>query len=143
MSEIEVLILSDKEIIPTDEYVYSVLGEKKIFWQDLMKYLSENHKDFIGSWNYYNDGKQWLFKMVWKKKTIFWAGILKDTFRISFYFGDKAESKIFESDLPQTVKDNFITAKRYGKIRAISTKIYSLSDIEVIKKLVTLKIKIK
>jgi hypothetical protein len=68
---------------------------------------------------------------------------LKDTFRISFYFGDKAESKIFESDLPQTVKDNFITAKRYGKIRAISTKIYSLSDIEVIKKLVTLKIKIK
>jgi len=143
MAESDILILSDKDIIPTDEYIFSLLGEKKVLWQDLMKNLSENHKDFSGTWNYYNDGKQWLFKMVYKKKTIFWSGILKDTFRITFYFGDKAESTILESDLPPTLKDNFKTAKRYGKIRAISTKIYKSSDIELIEKLVSLKMKIK
>ena len=143
MAEQEILILSDKNIIPTDEYIFSLLGEKKILWQGLMKYLSENHKDFSGTWNFYNDGKQWLFKMVCKKKTIFWSGILKDTFRITFYFGDKAESLIFESDLPQTLKDDFKTAKRYGKIRAVSTKIYTQADIELIKKLVSIKLKIK
>lgn len=141
MAENDALILSDKEIIPTDEYICSVLGEKKIFWQDLMKYLSENHKDFSGTWNYYNDGKQWLFKMVWKKKTIFWSGILKDTFRISFYFGDKAESKIVESDLPQNIKDNFITARRYGKIRAISVKIIDKTDIENVLELIKIKLR--
>jgi hypothetical protein len=29
--------------------------------------------------------------MQQKKKTIFWVGVLKDTFRITFYFGNKAE----------------------------------------------------
>jgi hypothetical protein len=143
MAENDILILSDKDIIPTNEYIFSVLGEKKILWQDLMKYLSENHKDFSGTWNYYNDGKQWLFKMVCKKKTIFWSGILKNTFRITFYFGDKAESLILNSDLPQSIKDDFLIAKRYGKIRAISTKVNTSSDVELIKELVAIKIKIK
>jgi hypothetical protein len=143
MAEQDILILSDKGIIPTNEYIYSILGEKKIFWQTIMSYISDNYKDMAGTWNYYNDGKQWLFKMVWKKKTIFWSGILKDTFRITFYFGDKAEPLIFESDLPQSIKEDFKTTKRYGKIRAISLMIINLSDIETVKKLVSLKMKIK
>jgi hypothetical protein len=143
MADKEILMLSDKEIIPTDEYIFSIIGEKKILWQNLMQFVSENHKDFTGTWNYYNDGKQWLFKMVWKKKTIFWATILQETFKITFYFGDKAESKIIESDLPQSVKDDFKTTRRYGKIRAISTKIFNASDLELIKKLILLKMEIK
>jgi hypothetical protein len=143
MAEKDTLVLGDKEIIPTNEYIISLLGEKKILWQTIMSYISDNYKDMTGSWNYYNDGKQWLFKMVWKRKTIFWSGILKDTFRITFYFGDKAEPLIFESDLPQSIKEDFKTTKRYGKIRAISLMIFNLSDIETVKKLVSLKLKIK
>ena len=80
MADKEDLVLTDKQIIPTDEYIFSIIGDKKILWQNLMNYVSENYKDISGSWNYYNDGKQWLFKLVQKKKTIFWAAILKDTF---------------------------------------------------------------
>ena len=114
MSEKEILVLGDKLIIPTDDHIFSLLGEKSIFWKDIMKYVFENYKDISGNWNYYNDGKQWLFKLVQKKKTIFWAAILQDTFRITFYFGDKAEPLIDNSDLPQTIKDAFKTSKRYG-----------------------------
>jgi hypothetical protein len=143
MSEKDTLVLSDKQIIPTDDYIFSILGEKKILWLTIMNYLSENCKDSSGSWNYYNDGKQWLFKMVHKKKTIFWAGVLKDTFRVTFYFGDKAENLIYSSDLSQTIKDDFKTGKRYGKIRAISLKMSDLKDVESVKKLVVIKMKIK
>jgi hypothetical protein len=107
-----------------------------------LNYVSENYKDISGSWNYYNDGKQWLYKLAQKKKTIFWAGVLKDTFRVTFYFGDKAEALIDASDLPQTMKDNFKTGKRYGKIRAVSIKMSDFSDVESVKKLVAIKMKL-
>jgi len=143
MSEKEVFILSDKQIIPTDDYIFSILGEKRILWQSVMNYASENYKDISGSWNYYNDGKQWLFKLLQKKKTIFWAGILKDTFRITFWFSDKAESMIDSSDLPQTIKDDFKTAKKYGSIRAVSVKVFDNADVDNVLKMIAIKHKIK
>ena len=141
MTEKEIYVLSDKEIIPTDDLVFSILGDRKILWQNIMKYASG--KDINGSWNYYNDGKQWLYKVVQKKKTIFWTALLKDTFRVSFYFGDKAEPHIDASDLDQSIKDDFKTGKRYGKIRAISLKMKDSSDIEMVKKLIDIKTKLK
>ena len=143
MAEKENLVLSDKQIIPTDEYIFSIIGDKKILWQSIMNYLSENYKDISGKWNYYNDGKQWLYKLVQKKKTVFWIGVLKDTFRVTFYFGDKAEPLIDSSDLSQTIKDEFKSGKRYGKIRAVSLKMSDLSDVESVKKLAAIKMKIK
>ena len=143
MSEKENLILTDKQIIPDDNYIFSIIGDKKSFWLSIMNYATENYKDISGSWNYYNDGKQWLFKLVQKKKTIFWAGILKETFRITFYFGDKAESIIDESDLPQEIKDGFKTAKKYGSIRSVSIKVNDRQDVDNVLKLIVLKHKIK
>jgi hypothetical protein len=143
MSEKENLILSDKQIIPNDEYIFSIIGEKKILWQCIMNYAFENYKDISGSWNYYNDGKQWLFKLLQKKKTIFWAGILKDTFRISFWFGDKAEPLIESSELPQTIKNDFRSARKYGKIRSVSIKMNDHSDVDNALKLISIKNKIK
>ena len=143
MTEKEDLILTDKQIIPTDDYIFSIIGEKKTLWQNIMSYASENYKDISGSWNYYNDGKQWLFKLVQKKKTIFWAAILKDTFRVSFWFSDKAESMIYDSNLPQKIKDDFKSAKKYGAIRAVSIIPYNFEDVDNVMMLITIKQKIK
>jgi len=143
MGEKEIYILSDKQVDPTDDYIFSVLGDKKLLWQSIMKYASENYKDISGSWNYYNDGKQWLYKLVQKKKTIFWSALLTDTFRVTFYFGDKAEPLIDASDLQQVVKDDFKSGKRYGKIRAISIKMKDSSDLDTVKKLIDIKTRLK
>lgn len=143
MDENEKLVLSDKSIVPTDEFVFSILGERKIYWQKIMTYSSENYPDSSGSWNYYNDGKQWLFKFVRKKKTIFWSGLLKDTFRVTYYFGNKAEPVIESSDLPQSIKEEFKTAKRYGLIRPVSIIIRNDHDVDNVLKLIDIKVKIK
>jgi hypothetical protein len=143
MAEKDFLKLSDKNIIPTDDYIFSILGDKKNHWQSIMTYISHDYDDASGTWNYYNDGKQWLFKMVRKKKTIFWGGIFEDTFRITFYFGDKAEPVIEASDLPHDIKEGFRTAKRYGAIRPISIKVYEHSDVENVLKLIIIKNKIR
>ncbi|MCJ7448857.1 MAG: DUF3788 domain-containing protein [Bacteroidales bacterium] len=143
MAEKEKFMFPDRNVFPTDDLIFSIIGEKKTLWDHIMQYASDNYKDISGIWNYYNDGKQWLFKLTQKKKTIFWAAILEDTFRITFYFGDKAEPVIEASELPDSVKHDFKTGKRYGKIRAISLKINKTSDIEIVKTLIAIKSKIK
>ncbi len=143
MEEREILVFSDKQVKPTEELIFSIIGDKKVLWLKIMKYLSDNYKDASGTWNYYNDGKQWLYKMVQKKKTIFWLAVMKDTFRVTFYFGDKAEPFIVASDLSQSVKNDFLTGKHYGKIRAISTKMTKSSDVETIIKLINIKTRLK
>jgi len=143
MAEMEPLVLSDKNVFPSDEILYSIIGEKKEVWQKIMSYVKDNYKDVAGEWRYYNDGKQWLFKMQVKKKTLFWIGILRDTFRITFYFGNKAEPTILDSSLPKKFKDDFTEGKRYGNIRAITIKVTGPSDLENIYKLIDIKAKLK
>ena len=143
MSDKEALVFSDKNVKPTEDLVFSAIGGKKILWQRIMNYISDNYKDAAGTWNYYIDGKQWLFKMVLKKKTIFWLAVMNGTFRVTFYFGDKAEPAIISSDLPETVKSDFRQGKHYGKIRAVSTKITRPADVDIITKLVDIKVKLK
>ncbi|HEY5469480.1 MAG TPA: DUF3788 family protein [Bacteroidales bacterium] len=135
--------LSDKGIIPTDEVLFSIIGDKMNLWHVLMNTVKDKYPDSTGSWNYYNDGKRWLFKMTRKKKTMFWTTVFEDTFRITFYFGDKAEPLIFSSDLSVTIKNDFKTSRRYGLIRAITVIVNEQSDIDTVLRLISIKLKIK
>jgi hypothetical protein len=112
-------------------------------WNRLNSEISVRYLNSSGEWNYYKDGKQWLYKMIQKKKTLFWAALHADAFRITFYFGDKAETVLNESDLPGVIKDNFKTAKRYGAIRPVSIKIINNEDLDIVLKLTEIKSKLK
>jgi hypothetical protein len=105
--------------------------------------MSANYKDSSGEWRFYNDGKRWLFKMVHKKKTVFWSSLITGTFRITFYLGNKAESIIENSDLPQRVKEEFKNAKKYGLIRPVTFIIKGSEDVDNVLKMIDLKTKIK
>jgi hypothetical protein len=143
MSGKENILLTDKEIYPTDELIFSIIGDKKHLWKNIMDYMYNSYKDSMGQWNFYNDGERWLYKMVHKKKTIFWASILNDTFRITFYLGNKAEPIIENSDLPQSIKEEFRTAKRYGLIRPVSFIINDKSDVDNVLKMIDIKSRLK
>ena len=143
MPEPDLILLTDRTIYPTDEYIFSIIGEKKVLWQNIMEHMSSVYENSAGQWNFYNDGKRWLFKMVYKKKTIFWAAILAGTFRITFYFGNKAESVIENSDLPDYIKEEFKTAKRYGLIRPLTFIVKDNRDVDNILKLIAIKSKLK
>jgi hypothetical protein len=136
-------MLKDPEVIPTDRIIESLVGERIKLWTAVLGYASENMKDVSGSWNYYKDGKQWLFKLVQKKKTILWAGIFDGNFRVTFYFGDKAEPVIDKSELPAGIIKGFKNAKRYGAIRPITMILTNHSDIEIVYLLMHIKSNIK
>jgi hypothetical protein len=139
----EPIALTDPNVTPDNELVFSMIGDKSVYWQQIMSYLYQNHKDISEVWRFYNDGESWLFRTLKKKNTIFWVAVLKDTFRVGFYFGDKAEPMILQSDLPESIKDDFKNAKRYNTIRPISVTMADSSDVDTVIKLIELKLKIK
>jgi hypothetical protein len=77
------------------------VGGKDSSPQYLLHY--DNNKEISEEWNYSNCGKEWFFRTLKKKKTLFRIKILKDTFRVAFWFGDKAEPFMEQSDLPARV----------------------------------------
>jgi len=139
----EPMVLNDKSVMPTEEIVFSIIGDKRILWQKIMNYLHDNHIDITEVWKYYNDGKSWLFRTLKKGKTIFWIRVLENTFRIAFYFGDKAEPLIEQSDLPENIKNDFRTAKRFNTIRGIAIEIADTAEADNAIKLIELKLKLK
>jgi hypothetical protein len=126
----EPLVLKDKSVYPHDDLVFSIIGNNSVYWKKLLAAISETYPASEEVWNYYNDGKNWLFRVILKKKTLFWIGVLEDTFRITFYFGDKAEPVIEKSSLPEEIKTAFKNGKRYGKIRSISLKVKGQEDVD-------------
>ena len=139
----ETIVLNDKSVMPNEQIVFSIIGDKHILWQKIMKYLHDNHTDITEVWRYYNDGKSWLFRTMKKEKTIFWIRVLEDTFRIAFYFGDKAEPMIEQSDLPEGIKNDFRNAKRFNTTRGISIEMADPADVDNAIKLIELKLQLK
>ena len=137
------LILTDKNQYPTEKIIFLHIGKTKIFWKSIFNYIHENHPDFSEQWRYYNDGKSWLLKITKKSKTIFWLSIIQDSFRITFYFGDKAEPAIMESKISDRLKDKFRDGKRFGKIRGLTLLMDNKQNIEYAKELILIKVNIK
>ena len=139
----EPIVLLDRTVRPTDEIVFSIIGDKSILWQEIRTYLCEHHTDITEEWNFYNDGKAWLFRTLKKKKTIFWVGVIKDTFIVSFWLADKAETVIELSDLPDRVKNEYRNAKRYKIGRSLSITMSDQEDVINVIRLIDIKIRLK
>ena len=136
-------VLSDKTQFPTDEIIFLHLGETKDIWDSFFGYLHVNNPDITSEWRYYNDGKSWLMKNTLKKKTVFWLGVIKGTFRITFYFTDRAAKAIADSTIPAEMKKQFKDGKQYGKIRGLTVVFKYKKDIETAKALLAIKLSTK
>lgn len=136
-------VLTDKNKFPTEKIIFSDIGKNKIHWQSLFEYIRANHPDISEEWRYYNDGKSWLLKVTRKSKTIFWLSLFKKTFRITFYFVDRAEEAINKIYISDELKKQFKGGKRYGKIRGLTVTFKNKKDVEYAKTLIEIKLSIK
>ena len=136
-------LLADKEQFPTEEIIFSHIGGSRIHWETIFGHIHNDYPEFVGEWRYYKDGKRWLLKTVKKSKTIFWLSVFQDSFKITFYFGDKAEPVILASSISDSLKESFQNGKRFGKIRAITVQVGNEDDVEDIKSLIEIKLSIK
>jgi hypothetical protein len=139
----ETPVLSDKEIFPTEEVIYSHIGKASTLWNSVFEYIHTAHPDIEEQWRYYNDGKSWLMKVTRKTKTIFWLSLYKNSFRATFYFTAKAEEAILNSKLSSELKQQFIEGKNFGKLRGITVFFKNKKDVENIRELISVKLSLK
>ena len=131
--------LNDKDEYPNDEVLSRYLGKVKNTWDSFADLLDESYPSFSREWRYYKDGKNWLYKITKKKKTICWVSIYNNKFKTTFYFPDKAEELITASKLKKAYIDQFIHGKKYGKIRGVTVEIKKSTDLNSIKTLIEIK----
>ena len=135
--------LKDQNEYPNDEVLSRYLGEVKNTWDAFIYFLKENYPLFSTEWRYYNDGKNWLFKITKKKKTICWISVFENRFKTTFYFTAKAEELLRSSKLKKEYVDQFINGKNYGKIKGLTVEINEPADLDMTKILIEIKEKVK
>jgi ABC-type uncharacterized transport system YnjBCD substrate-binding protein len=136
-------VFYDKDQFPTEEIIFKHMGRRKSLWLSLFNLIEKDFPQISNEWRYYNDGKSWLMKVTAKSKTIFWLSIVKGSFRITFYFTDKAENALLKSTLSDELKKQFKEGKRFGKIRGITILFKNKKDIEDAKELINIKLSLK
>jgi hypothetical protein len=132
-------VLTDKSTFPSETIIFSHLGKSKVLWLSLFDRMHSEHPDFSEEWRYYNDGKCWLMKVVRKKKTVFWLTVIPKTFRVTFYFTDKANALIAGSTIPAELKIQFSEGRQYGKIRGLTVVCKTKKDIAAVEELMAIK----
>lgn len=112
---VDQILLRDPDILPSEEVLEENLG-KDVFqvYQELV--LEIFKMGLSADWNYYRDGKSWLCKVIYKKKTVFWLSIWDRYFKTSFFFTAKNCSGIDTLDINDRIKKDFAEVKSVGKL---------------------------
>ena len=139
----EELALTDKNIYPTEEVIFSHIKKSKTNWNAVFKYIQTNHPELNEEWRYYNDGKSWLLKVTFKTKTIFWLVVLSNSFQITFYFSEKTVLSFSNLSISKTLDKKIKESKKVGKSTALTFLMNDKTNLELVKEAIELKIKTK
>jgi hypothetical protein len=136
-------LLNDPEINPTDEIISGVLGESYDAFALLMKTITGDRYAIVPEWKYYNDGKSWLCKATFKKKTVFWLSVWDGFFKTGFYFTEKNSSGIADLNIRKSIKDDFYSRKAIGKLLPLGINITGKDQVNDVLKIVEYKKSLK
>lgn len=139
----EELVLTDKNIYPAEEVIFSHIKRSKANWNSIFKYIHTNYPELNEEWRYYNDGKSWLLKVTLKTKTIFWLVVIANAFRITFYFSEKAVQSFSKHNISKTLDKKIKESSKVGKSTALTFLMNDKENIELVKEAIEVKVKTK
>jgi hypothetical protein len=120
----ETQLLRDENIKPTSEVIAESLDSANNAYIDFMKKLENHRIEF--NWRYYNDGKAWLGKGVYKwttlrgtqkETTAFWLSIWSGFFKLTIYIPEKYRTEALSLSLCNETKKMIEDAKQMGKLK--------------------------
>jgi hypothetical protein len=140
----ENLLLRDSGINPTNEVLENALG-KDIFlvYEDLIEIITNVEFELKPEWNFYKDGKAWLCKVTYKKKTVFWLSIWEQHIKTGFYFTEKTRLGIFNLQINEKIMQDFEETKTVGKLFPLVLNIDKKRQLEDLKEIIKYKKSLK
>ena len=113
----ETQLLKDPNVLPSAMTLKNALGSNvyEVF-ESYIKTITGANYGLTHEWNYYNDGKSWLCKIIHKKKTVHWLSVWDGCFKIAFYFTEKHLEGIAALDISEKIKEDFCKTKPVGRL---------------------------
>lgn len=136
-------LLREQNIFPTKEVLETALKGSFSAFEELIEIITDTKYGLIAEWNYYKDGKAWLCKVCYKKKTIFWLSVWDKFFKTGFYFTDKNRMGITDLDIEKDLKENFNRSKPIGKLIPLVININRKEQIKDVIKIIDYKKSLK
>jgi hypothetical protein len=119
------------------------LGDKYDLYAGFVSKITSEPYCLRMEWNYYKDGKAWLCKNTFRKKTVMWLSVWDDCFNVSFFFTEKSKSGIEELKIDPSIKESFLNSKNIGKLIPLVISIKEMSQIGDVLKIIEFKKSIK
>lgn len=134
-------LLRNPDIEPSRDIIANALGESSNAYIEFINKLSKHDIDL--EWRYYNDGKAWLAKGLFKwtgvrggqkEKTIFWISIWDGFFKVTIYIPEKSRADLFNLPIDDEVKLMISASQQMGKLKyfPIVFDLYSDEMFEVV-----------
>jgi hypothetical protein len=136
-------LLNDPTVPPSPEVLQNALGVSYPVYEKAMAAITGDSFGLVPEWRYYNDGKAWLCKAVFKKKTIFWLSIWDGFFKAGFYFLERHCPGIHELEIDDTIKQELDKAKPFGTLYPVTLGMTNQEQIGDLLRLIEYKKKLK
>lgn len=137
-------LLRNPDIQPTNEVIAAALGEATDAYMKFVKNLDSY--DIQLEWRYYNDGKVWLAKGLYKwtgvrggqkEITVFWLSIWNGFFKVTLYIPEKARADVLHLPLDDKVKQMIADSQKMGKLNVFPL-VFEMSSEEMFESMLTI-----
>jgi len=117
-------MLRNPDIKPSSDVIAKALGESNSAYIKFINDLASH--DIHLEWRYYNDGKAWLAKGLFKwtgvrggqnETTVFWLSIWDSFFKVTIYVPEKARVNVLGLPLDNEVKLMIAASQQMGKLK--------------------------
>lgn len=139
----EEILLRDSSLFPSKEVIENALGDKYIVFAKFIEIITDSGLGLVPEWKFYNDGKSWLCKVCYKKKTVLWLSIWKMHFKLGFYFTENNRSGVNELNIDKSIKEEFSQSKNIGKLIPLTITMKRTEQIEDVIKIIEYKKSLK
>lgn len=136
METINTIELRDENTYPDEMVFRSILGSSYEVYPELFELFERHGMNY--EWRYYRDGKAWLCKVSFKKRTIVWISAWKGFIQATIYFPLKFLETVLALDISEEIKEKIINTKNVGKSKPCIFEMRSktlLVDFEKVMKL--------
>lgn len=135
--------LREEGRMPDDPLLTEALGPLFRVYQEFMQKIQTEPFLLQPQWRYYHDGKAWLCKIVFGKKTICWLSVWDGFFVVTFYFSEKHQAKVEELGVDKAILERFLAAKRIGRLMPLVVEVNDREQLNDLLRIARLKKAIK
>jgi len=136
-------LLNDPDVHVSSEVLQNALGTSYPTYEKTVAVITGDPYGLVPEWRYYNDGKAWLCKVVFRKKTIFWISVWDGFFKAGFYFVEKHCPGIHDLEIDENIKHELKKAKPFGTLYPVGLVLSREEQIPDLLKIIEYKKKLK